>query len=109
MFAARNEERWYSWNEVCELAEILKLYTVPILERRIFVSPEDLENTINEYMKKGSAFGDTIEGVVVRNAGSFLLDDFSKNVVKYVRANHVQTDEHWKRNWKRAKLMYENY
>ena len=58
-------------------------------------------------MKNGSKYGDTIEGVVVRNIESFPLDDFSKNVVKYVRKNHVQTDEHWKKNWKRAKLIYE--
>lgn len=107
MFAVRNNERWYSWNEVVEMSEILNIPTVPILEKRVFSSPEDLENTILSYMKKGSKYGDTIEGVVVRNADSFLLDDFSKNVVKYVRKNHVQTDEHWKKNWERAKLVYE--
>lgn len=58
-------------------------------------------------MKQGSTYGDTIEGIVIRNADSFPLEDFSKNVVKYVRKNHVQTDEHWKKNWKRAKLIYE--
>ena len=107
MFAVRDNERWYSWDEVCEFSEMLNLVHVPTLERRVFNSPEDLENTINEYMKKGSLYGDIIEGIVVRNAESFGLDDFSKNVVKFVRANHVQTDEHWKRNWKRAKLFYE--
>lgn len=107
MFAARDDKRWYSWVEVSEMAEILNLYTVPVLEKRVFQSPKDLEDTIFHYMVKGSKYGDTIEGVVVRNADSFLLEDFSKNVVKYVRKNHVQTDEHWKKNWKRAKLIYE--
>ncbi|MDE6285190.1 MAG: RNA ligase family protein [Bacilli bacterium] len=107
MFAIRNNERWYSWDEVVEMAEMFNIPIVPVLEKRVFSSPEDLKNTILSYMKKGSKYGDTIEGIVVRNADSFLLDDFSKNVVKYVRKNHVQTDEHWKKNWERAKLIYE--
>lgn len=35
------------------------------------------------------------EGIVIRNAFSFPMNDFSKNVAKYVRPNHVQTDDHW--------------
>lgn len=35
------------------------------------------------------------EGYVVRTYGSFKYEDFNKHVVKYVRKNHVQTDEHW--------------
>lgn len=48
-------------------------------------------------------------GVVIRNADSFPIDDFQKNVVKYVRENHVQTDSHWRRNWTKAKINYLNY
>lgn len=35
------------------------------------------------------------EGYVVRNYNSFNYDDFGKNVAKYVRKGHVQTDTHW--------------
>ena len=35
------------------------------------------------------------EGYVVRTYGSFKYEDFNKNVAKYVRKNHVQTDQHW--------------
>ena len=35
------------------------------------------------------------EGYVIRNTDRFLEKDFDKNVAKWVRANHVQTDEHW--------------
>lgn len=35
------------------------------------------------------------EGYVMRPADAFKLDDFNNNVVKWVRPNHVQTDEHW--------------
>lgn len=36
-----------------------------------------------------------MEGYVVRVADGFSINDFSFSVAKYVRANHVQTDEHW--------------
>lgn len=35
------------------------------------------------------------EGYVVRLADSFSYRDFKTSVAKYVRKNHVQTDEHW--------------
>lgn len=109
MFAMRNSERWYSFDEVLDVADMLNLHRVPVIETRIFTSPEDLEHTIKTHMQnRKSEFGDTMEGIVVRVADSFFLEDFSKYVVKFVRANHVQTDVHWKRNWQRAKLIYEN-
>jgi hypothetical protein len=53
-----------------------------------------------------SALGGIREGFVVRTEASFMEDDFGQNVLKYVRANHVQTDEHWTRNWRKAQLVY---
>ena len=35
------------------------------------------------------------EGFVLRNMDSFHFNDFSKNVAKWVRPQHVQTDAHW--------------
>lgn len=35
------------------------------------------------------------EGYVVRVGSSFHLKDFQKSVAKYVRKDHIQTDEHW--------------
>lgn len=35
------------------------------------------------------------EGYVIRSADGFAYRDFRKNVAKWVRAGHVQTDEHW--------------
>lgn len=35
------------------------------------------------------------EGIVVRTFDGFSYDDFSQNIAKYVRPNHVQTDKHW--------------
>lgn len=109
MFAARDDKRWYSWDEVVELSNILRIRHVPTLEIRRFKSISELEDTIYLLMKKGSLYGKEIEGIVIRNSESFPIEDFQYNVVKYVRANHVQTDQHWKSNWKKAKLIYEKY
>jgi RNA ligase len=35
------------------------------------------------------------EGSVIRLAGAFARDDFAHSCAKWVRENHVQTDEHW--------------
>lgn len=35
------------------------------------------------------------EGIVVRNPSSFPLEDLGSNSAKWVRTNHVQTDDHW--------------
>lgn len=109
MFAARNNDRWYSWEEVVELSKILGIKHVPVLEIRRFNNISELESTVNTIMQNGSKYGKEIEGVVIRNADSFPIDDFQKNVVKYVRENHVQTDSHWRRNWTKAKINYLNY
>jgi hypothetical protein len=49
----------------------------------------------------------TMEGIVTRNTGEFPVEQSSMNVFKYVRKGHVKTDEHWTRNWKRARLNNE--
>ena len=36
-----------------------------------------------------------VEGFVMRNTNSFRYLDFQKNVAKFVRKGHVQTDQHW--------------
>lgn len=48
-----------------------------------------------EYDAIVEASYDTIEGYVVRDIGEIPLDEFHLRVAKYVRQNHVQTDEHW--------------
>ena len=56
-------------------------------------------------MTEPSNFGKEKEGCVIRKANAFTDEQgFEKNVCKYVRANHVQTDEHWTKNWKKAEL-----
>jgi hypothetical protein len=106
VFAIRDGAQWLSWEEVCAYAQVLDLPTVPELARGIF-APEDVQNLIQAHQKNGSHLTGDSEGVVCRLAGAFPLNDFPKNVLKYVRKNHVQTDEHWIRNWKKAPLWFE--
>ena len=44
---------------------------------------------------------------MTRSIDEYHVDAFKENVFKYVRKNHVSTDEHWSRNWKRAPLLWE--
>lgn len=117
LFAVRCLDQWLSWEEVCFYAAVFDLPVVPVLA----ISPPPVEDGIfrEELLKMTqleSRFGSvdmltqqrcTLEGVVSRNAGEYAVDQLGNNVFKYVRKGHVKTDEHWTRNWKRARLICE--
>lgn len=46
-----------------------------------------------------SFYGSEIEGYVVRLFRGFTVEESKKCIAKWVRANHVQTDQHWSTNW----------
>lgn len=104
MFAVNDGEKWYSWDEVVEFSEMLDVYHVPLIWRTVVNSEDEVQKIVENMMKMPSAYGDKKEGIVMRLADSFSIEEFPKCVCKYVRANHVQTDEHWTRNWKKAEL-----
>lgn len=87
----------WSWTDCMDMFNKLGVPSAPILWRGIAI-----EQSLMELAE--SIDPKTQEGYVVRTAASFSVDDFSKNVAKYVRQNHVQTDEHWTRNWVPNKL-----
>ncbi|MFK7114767.1 RNA ligase family protein [Flavobacterium oreochromis] len=118
VFAARYKDHWLSWEEVVFYASLLDLQTVPVLD--LLTPSQETELTLKEkvleIIARPSVFDSfdvhtlqpcTMEGIVARNTQGYLVDDFYKNVFKYVRKNHVKTDEHWTRNWKRAHLNWE--
>ena len=104
LFAIREKMKWSSWKEVEETAFLLDIPHVPVLFKGIVNDKTELETMIDRFMKNGSKLGNDIEGVVVRTQDGFTDDDFSKKVQKFVRKDHVQTDEHWTKNWKNAKI-----
>lgn len=117
VFGIRLHDRWLSWEETKFYTRTLDLPTVP--EIKVFDTPTDrkaFEADFLSIVKEESIFGSTdtitgkscsMEGIVTRDTGEYPVDDFAKHVFKYVRKGHVKTNEHWTRNWKRAKLKWE--
>lgn len=118
IFAVRCLDKWLSWEEVKFYAAMFDLPTVPEISVQSVkeLDSKTLEKQIISYAQEPSVFGsiDTLtqkdctrEGIVSRNIGEYSINEFAHNVFKYVRKGHVKTDEHWSRNWKRAKLIWE--
>lgn len=107
LFAVNDGNKWYSWDFVKMMAKVLDVPHVPELWRGWIYNEKQLEELVNKFTSIPSIYGDTREGVVIRLTSSFPLDDFKHYVCKWVRPNHIQTDEHWVKNWKRAELNYE--
>ena len=107
VFACYNEttDKWWSWDDVKFVSKVLGVPHVPTLWRGIAESEDQIRELIIQTMNMPSAYGNTKEGVVIRLANEFDGEDFPNYVCKYVRENHVQTDEHWTRNWKKAELI----
>ena len=108
MFAVNDGNVWYSWDEVKEFAKMLGVPCVSELKRCVLKEEGEVKEIIDEIMEHTSYYGLCgKEGVVMRTVEGFPIMDFPKHVCKYVRANHVQTDEHWTKNWKKARLWNE--
>lgn len=109
LFAVREKGRWLAWDEVVAWAEALCLPTVPLVFRGVFESAMQLQACLETWAKEPSAVGSAVtpEGFVVRHLGSFSDEAFQDCIAKYVRAGHIQTDDTWKRRWKKAQLGLE--
>lgn len=104
LFGARYESTWASWSEVEDFAFLLDIPTVPILFKGKVNSEKELQELVEELSMQESELGGIREGVVCRIANEFEDDDFSNSVFKWVRKDHVQTTEHWTKNWKWANV-----
>jgi hypothetical protein len=116
VFGVRLHDQWLSWEETEFYAAMLDFPVVPEIKVVQPVLRNEIEREILEIVSHESIFGSidihtgkdcTMEGIVSRNTSSFPVDEFRKNVFKYVRKGHVKTSEHWTRYWKRAKLIGE--
>jgi len=104
IFGYKRDELFLSWDEVERKAKELNFPTVPVLFKGKFKSMTEIQRWMDEEIKKESVLGGPREGFVLRIAGQFHESEFSQKVAKYVREGHVQTDEHWSKNWKTAIL-----
>lgn len=103
-FAYKEEDEDYiynvfsSWDGVVDICKAFGLKHVPVIYRGIY-DKDKIMKAFEEKKKELAKQGQDIEGFVVRNVKSFYYKDFQKNVAKFVRANHVQTDKHWRETW----------
>jgi len=90
VFSVWNEKNeCLSWENTLEWCQLLGLNHVPVL----YHGPWD-ENVVRASYNPEQESNNK-EGYVVRVAQGFPYKDFAKNMAKYVRANHVQTSNHW--------------
>lgn len=97
VFGARDDDTgtWWDWDMVAAQARDVGLPTVPVLFRGVVGSARELEALTTELAAAPSLLGGQREGVVVRRAGEFPDAEFSRSLAKWVRKDHVQTDDHW--------------
>jgi len=106
MFAVNDCNVWYAWDDVRDFSCMLGVPHVPALHYCTLKYEEQVKEIIDELMSRSSFYGFCgKEGIVMRVVDSFPITEFSHYVCKWVRPNHVQTDEHWTKNWKKAKLI----
>ena len=87
-FGAWFGELCLPWDETVEVFRRCGVTPVPVLWRGIFGAAQlrDLAKELDT---------NKVEGYVVRLASSFYIEQFENSVGKFVRKNHVNTDEHW--------------
>jgi hypothetical protein len=97
VFGVRDDrlDIWWDWDMVAVQAADLGLPTVPVLFRGVVASEGELEALTVALAAGPSAFGGAREGVVARRVGEFPGAAFARSLGKWVRRDHVQTDEHW--------------
>ena len=89
LFSIWNQANYcLNWSETQEWAKILGLEIPAVLYKGLW--DEVKIKAIADNLDR-----DICEGFVVRTVEQFHYDDFAHNVAKWVRPNHVQTDEHW--------------
>ena len=87
-FSLWEGEQCKPWDESVEWFDLLGVECVPVLYRGIYD-----EKILKELAKRLDT--EHQEGYVVRLIDGFSYESFNKSVAKFVRRNHVNTDEHW--------------
>lgn len=98
LFAVRYipDNYWSSWDKVMECSQNIQVPTVPILWSGRVRSINALQSLTIKLASEKSLCGTEREGIVVRTYNGFSNKDFARCVMKFVRKNFNQTDNHWK-------------
>ena len=104
-FALRDAQGDFtSFAEVEAYAKQREIPVVPVLFRGRFRSLAEIREFVVCAHGEPSVLGGEREGVVLRLARGFPAMEFQHNVCKSVRADHVQTAQHWTRNWRPCRI-----
>ena len=106
-FHLRLGRKFMEWDYLVKYTNELEIPIVPLLFDGVCDSVEEVQEKHMEIFESGSRLGPTPEGAVMRIADRIPAMEFSKDMCKVVRRDHVQTDEHWSRNWKPCKIKKE--
>lgn len=90
VFSVWNDKNFcLSWEDTENFCKQLGLETVPVLYKGKY-DENIVKNIAKNIVENGG------EGIVVRLSDSFSYNEFQNSVAKFVRKNHVQTDNHWR-------------
>lgn len=89
-FAAVDGTQFRSWDDTVAIATELGLATVPVLWRGTWD-----ERVVREAAWWRPTYSTKSEGYVVRVVRAFPATEFRQAIAKFVRAGHVQTNDHW--------------
>jgi len=92
------DNEFLSWPDVVMWCELLDLNHVPVLWRGNFDRDRISSWTEEDICE---AAGRESEGYVMRTLNGFPVPDFEYHVGKWVREGHVNTSEHWLRDWEK--------
>ena len=95
----QTEPRFATFDELQETCRILSIPLVPVIHRGTVGSLQEMNQLIAREMGRPSALQGPREGLVIRRDTSFSPDQLHRHTCKFVRPGHVQTDQHWSRNW----------
>ena len=93
-----------SFRALVKYAEEREIPVVPVLYEGAFPSVDEIQDFVSRAHAEPSALGGAREGLVIRLARAFPASEFHRNVCKSVRVGHVQSDEHWSRNWRPCRI-----
>ncbi|MGV8910530.1 MAG: RNA ligase family protein [Propionicimonas sp.] len=83
-----DRDRCLSWADTLTWVQLLNLTAVPTIYEGPMPTPAECQRLFAPH-------ADQHEGYVIRLADGFTLAEFTRSVIKVVRAGHVQTGTHW--------------
>ena len=91
--------RFATQEQLQETCAALNIPLVPVVYQGTVSSLTEMHQLITKEMTRPSALQGPREGLVIRRNITFAPEQLHRHTCKFVRPNHVQTDQHWSRNW----------